>query len=1055
MFTHKKNLQTVFFSFLLSQTLFSQITFQGTVTDNGGEYLGSGAEPVVNALVTLTNRSDTTHSYSVYTDDQGFFEIQVLPTGINDPANNPNRFRLLQNYPNPFNPSTVIGYQLPQPCHVKIEVYNITGQKMKTLLNGLRNTSGTVIWDGTNEWGNAVSAGVYIYTLQALGEQINRKMLLIDGGGIAANTNSARMENHQTPPKNLEKRSSSNQFILKVTGENIADYEELLEIEADITQDINVQRVMTGNDGKVYRTVKIADQWWTAENLKETQYRNGEPIPKVDGISPWSGLNTGVYTAYASNDVNAEIYGFLYNWHAVDDARNIAPAGWYVPTEEDWKELELALGMSQSEVDTDGCRGTDEGSQLAGSAYLWEDGLLKNNPAFDESGYNAKPGGGRADDFPYAEFLFLHEIGFFWSSTEHSTDKAFSRRLIYNLSTVGRYKDSKYEGNSVRLIKGESPSNTPPTASFTVEPGSGDPETVFHFDASGCTDAEDETSTLMVRWDWEDDDTWDTNYSTVKTATHQYPEPGTYTVKMKVMDSGNLTSRMKQTVEVAGPIYGTMTGNDGKIYQTVKIGDQWWTAENLKETQYRNGDAIPNVTACTEWSSLTTGAYCAYDNDESLAETYGYLYNGYAVEDDRKIAPAGWHVPTDQEWKILELALGMSPSVIDDYDWRGDNQGSKLAGNAALWNGEYLKSDAAFGESGFTALPAGYHSSATCDGSSNLGYYAYFWSSDGWSRILGYNKRRIHRDHFYRRKGISVRLVKGESPTIVEIEITPSTANCTIFGTQQFTCTAMTSDGGIHDRTREASWSLSPGTAGSIDSTGRFIAASTGTENIIATYGGYEATATLTVTVLPPDAGIMTGNDGRVYQTVKIGDQWWMAENLKETKYRNGEDIPNYSYWAYAANEINGEIYGYLYLWHVVNDTQNIAPAGWHVPTDEDWKELEMALGMSPSELDTLLSRGTDEGSKLAGSAYLWEDGSLVNNPAFNESGFNAKPAGYLYTAYFHFDFLYLHESSFFWSSTEHSSNYAYTRRLSHTVSTIRRAISSKYDGKSVRLVKN
>ena len=98
---------------------------------------------------------------------------------------------------------------------------------------------------------------------------------------------------------------------------------------------------------------------------------------------------------------------------------------------------------------------------------------------------------------------------------------------------------------------------------------------------------------------------------------------------------------------------GTVTDIDSNTYQTVKIGNQWWMTENLKVTHYRNGNAIPNVTDDSAWSSLTTGAYCIYNHDESNATTYGRLYNCYAVTDSRNIAPAGWHVPTDAEWTTL------------------------------------------------------------------------------------------------------------------------------------------------------------------------------------------------------------------------------------------------------------------------------------------------------------------------------------------------------------------------------------------------------------------
>lgn len=96
------------------------------------------------------------------------------------------------------------------------------------------------------------------------------------------------------------------------------------------------------------------------------------------------------------------------------------------------------------------------------------------------------------------------------------------------------------------------------------------------------------------------------------------------------------------------PNCGTVTDIDGNVYKTVTIGTQCWMSENLKTTKYRNGNPIPNITDNGAWAALTTGAYCWYNNDESNNKvTYGALYNYYAVNDSRSIAPVGWHIPTD------------------------------------------------------------------------------------------------------------------------------------------------------------------------------------------------------------------------------------------------------------------------------------------------------------------------------------------------------------------------------------------------------------------------
>ena len=527
------------------------------------------------------------------------------------------------------------------------------------------------------------------------------------------------------------------------------------------------------------------------------------------------------------------------------------------------------------------------------------------------------------------------------------------------------------------------------------------------------------------------------------------------------------TDQATVTVSMNEHEIGTVTDIDGNTYQTVKIGNQWWMAENLKVIHYRNGDAIPNVTDNNTWASLTTGAYCNYDNDANNAITYGSLYNWYAVNDSRNIVPEGWHVPSDAEWKTLEMTLGMSQTNADQTYWRGTDERGKLKETGTThWQSP---NTGATNESGFSALPGGYRDSAGY--LRDLGYYATFWSSTeydsyhAWYRYLYYINSGVGRLSYTKQFGFSVRCVRDiePQPTLTNIEATPETATLESGDVQQFNCIAHYSDGSTKNATQAADWSITPGTSGGIDQNGLFTAhaTNTGTGTITASYEGYIDQSTITV-VRPIETGTVTDIDGNVYKTVKIGNQWWMAENLKVTHYRNGDAIPNVtdnSTWAALStgaycnynNDVNNvAIYGRLYNWYTVNDARNIAPTGWHVPSDAEWKMLEMTLGMSQTNADAEGWRGTDEGGKLkeTGTTH-WQS---PNTGATNTSAFSALPGGFRGIGG---GFDALGSSAVFLSSTESSSGSAWLRNLYFLYSNIDHGRSGKHYGFSVRCVRD
>jgi len=184
-----------------------------------------------------------------------------------------------------------------------------------------------------------------------------------------------------------------------------------------------------------------------------------------------------------------------------------------------------------------------------------------------------------------------------------------------------------------------------------------------------------------------------------------------------LVDQPKETSMQQDTIKY-GVVFHECIDADRNNYKVVKIGTQTWMAENLKTTHYRNGDAISNVTDNLEWSYLSSGAYCWFKNDISYKNVFGGFYNRFAVVDNRNIAPKGWHVPTEPEWRILIEFLGGQNKAGDKMRESGtDHWASPNTG--------------ATNESGFTALP-GY--SRKDDGFKTWFNNAQWWSTSSLSQ---------------------------------------------------------------------------------------------------------------------------------------------------------------------------------------------------------------------------------------------------------------------------------------------------------------------------------
>ena len=517
---------------------------------------------------------------------------------------------------------------------------------------------------------------------------------------------------------------------------------------------------------------------------------------------------------------------------------------------------------------------------------------------------------------------------------------------------------------------------------------------------------------------------------------------------------------------------GTITDSrDGQIYNIVKIGNQWWMAENLNSTHYADGTPLVDGTGAGDITNdYTTKYYFYYNNDSATyADTYGALYTWAAVMNGatssnnnpsgvQGVCPDGWHVPSDTAWKELEMYLGMSQTDADNINWRGTDEGGKLKeAGTTHWDSP---NTGATNSSDFTALPGGFRYD---DGSYGyVGGNATFWSSteytsgSAWTRVLANSLSEISRTYGYKDFGYSVRCVRDIDTLAISLIETDVSS---IGGTDG--SIVLTVSGGLLPYTY--SWSTG---ATSEDISGL----SAGVYSVSVT-DARDSTATDSVRIYDT---FIDERDAQVYKAINIGDQIWMAENLNSTHYADstplidgtgagditGDYTTKYRFWYDDDSVTYAGTYGALYTWAAAmngaassdnnpSGVQGVCPDGWHLPGDAEWKQLEMYLGMNQAEADGTSWRGTDEGGKLkeTGTTHC----TSPNTGATNESGFSGLPGG---ARDYNGTFFDIGSYGYWCSATEGSAENAWYRCLSCDTSAVDRSCPNKSSGFSVRCVK-
>ncbi len=577
----------------------------------------------------------------------------------------------------------------------------------------------------------------------------------------------------------------------------------------------------------------------------------------------------------------------------------------------------------------------------------------------------------------------------------------------------------------------------------------------------------------------------------------------------------------------------TVTDHEGNVYATVQIGDQCWMRENLRTTTSpKTGTYLVNTSnksgnSASTFDGSKVAHWCMNDSATYAPKGYGLLYNWCAVMDTanpsgyvevptessgnnnsftfnpsgkhRGICPEGWHVPTDAEWSTMEAVVnGSNVSSLTGY--RGSHAGKLAGGNdwdsTSTTNAPGNYSSTVRNSTGFTVVPAGYFYTSF----NQTRIAAILWTSSqrseaykAWGRYFRYENVGVGRyTNSYHGQGRSVRCLRDETgggtaltePTVTtsaatDVTETSATLNGSISNPDNVAITAQgfewkATAGGAYvavNATGETmTYNLTGLTAGTSYTYRAFVTTAESTSY------GEEVSFTTEENSIPADdaqpcPGIPTVTDyeGNTYNTVLIGQQCWMRENLRTTKYADGtsisqgtSDSTTTAYWAYPnGNSSNKTLYGLLYNWKAVmrnsssssanpSGVQGICPTGWHVPSDAEWVQLKNHI-MSQSQF--WCGSENYKISKAMSSTTGWNTSTGTCVPgndlsSNNATGFSALPAGNFSSSS---NYNYFRSFVYIWSATEENSTKTYNWRLNKDEVEMYRRSTDKYFGFSVR----
>ena len=805
--------------------------------------------------------------------------------------------------------------------------------------------------------------------------------------------------------------------------------------------------VVADYDGNSYNTVQIGNQCWMKENLRTAHLNNGVSIQLVQDSTSWGYSSSPAYCYY-----NQSTYGCLYNYYAVEGGQ-LCPPGWHVPT---YNEVHTILHLTLG--------GSDAGGEMktTGTTY-W---LSPNTGATNSSGYSARGSGIR---YPGHSISGIKERAVYWTSNTYNDDYAYDFYLCYDQSYLQLYGVSAYDYSiwkrdalSVRCLRDDEINevSNPCPGLPTVTDYDGN---VYHTVQIGgqCWMKENLRTTRYA--DGTEIALAASNTDSSSTVAYRY-NPGNHSFNVStygylynwpaVMNGEASSSSLPSNVQGICPM-GWHVPSDAEWTQLTN----YVSCQSEYVCNNNSGYIAKALASNTGWAYVTNNT-CAVGFDLSSNNATGFSalpsgrYDGNQCYYASGSFASFWSATeTNSSYAYYRTLTYAIPDVLHYDDNKSDAYSVRC-----LRDGGGNPPNA---PTGVTATLSGSQIQVSWNSVSNATSYKVYRSSsaNGSYTLIGsptniyyYDTNPLTGYNYYKVKAVNS---AGESAfssvascNYVTAPTAPTGVAATLSGSQIQVSWNSVSNATSYKVYRSSSANGSYTLIGSptniyyydtnpltgynyykvkaVNSAGESVFSSVASCNYSGSTDGQPCSGTPTVTDV----------DNNVYNTVQIGQQCWMKENLRTTRYANGTSIPlgggtygTTTAYRYYPNNISSNVstYGYLYNWTAVmgnssssstnpSGVQGICPTGWHVPSDEEWTQLTDYVS---SQSQYLCGNDTTYIAKALAATTGWNtstDTCAVGNDqsSNNATGFSALPAGQYSGDYSNFN-----NKAYFWSSTE------------------------------------